>query len=280
MNYRHAFHAGNFADVVKHAALLLLLRALQADAEPLTVIETHGGAGGYDLSATPAERTGEAAEGVAALMAAEDRPAPFAPLVEAVKRANSKGGLVTYPGSPLLISRILRPQDRYQVAEVRNEDHAALKKSLLPRANATAVLGDGWAAAMTRLKRGERTLVFVDPPFEHGDDYARAVRLVRDVLRVESRAVVAVWLPIKDLETFDAFVRELEALDPPPTLIAEARVRPLTDPMRMNGCALAIVNAPEGLAQPLAEICRFVGERLGRGGSGRVWPIGKARVAP
>lgn len=282
MNYRHAFHAGNFADVHKHGALLQLLKLMTADAEPLDVIETHAGAGRYDLTEVPAERTGEAAAGVARLRDAEDAPEALKPLAAAVARANPGGELKTYPGSPALISRALRPQDRYVACEIREDDHAALKKLLLARANAEAVLGDGWKEAVGRIKRGRRTLILVDPPFEFGGDGERAARLVRDALRVESGTVVAVWLPIKDLEGFDAFVRALEAVEPPPTLISEARLRPLDDPMRMNGSAMVVVNAPDGLAAPLEAIGRFVGERLGEEGegSGRLWRVGAPRPAP
>lgn len=278
MNYRHAFHAGNFADVVKHAALLQLLRELTRDPQPLTVLETHAGAGRYDLGADTSERTGEAAGGVAVLLAAAEPPAVLAPLIAAVRQANPDGALLTYPGSPALITRSLRPRDRYVGVELRDDDHAALRKVLMARANAQAIHGDGWREALTRLRRGERTLVFCDPPFERGDDYASAVRLLRDGLRVDNQAVFAVWTPIKDLETFDAFVRDVEALDPAPTLVAEVRLRPLDDPLRLNGCALVVVNDPPGLQDSLDIVCRWTSEHLGEAGaSGRVWRTGAVR---
>ncbi len=271
MSYRHAFHAGNFADLVKHACLALLLRELATGDEPLTMLETHAGAGRYDLAGSEAERTGEAATGVAALMAATDAPAAFAPLIAAVRQFNPAGGLVVYPGSPAIAARMLRPQDRYIGVEVRDDDHAALRKSLMARANATAVHGDGWREVLARLQRGARTLVLCDPPFERGDDYASAVRLLRDGLRVENRAVFAIWLPIKDLETFDAFLRDVEALQPPSTLTIEARLRPLADPLRLNGCAMVIVNDPPGLQAAMGQVCSWVVETLGE-------PGGEARV--
>ena len=280
MNYRHAFHAGNFADVVKHACLALLIRELAQGEEALTVVETHAGAGRYDLSATPAERTGEAANGVARLMAAEDAPAAFAPYLAVLRRENPSGEVTTYPGSPAIAARMLRAQDRYAGVELRDDDHAALKTVLRARANAEAVHGDGWKEALNRVRRGERTLVMCDPPFESGEDYDAAARLLSSGLKIENRAVMAVWLPIKDLETFDGFVREVEALNPPPTLVAEVRLRSLDDPMRLNGCALVVVNDPGRLQASMAEVCRWTAERLGEpGGEGRVWRIGAAREA-
>lgn len=275
MSYQHAFHAGNFADVVKHACLTLLLRELATGDEPLTVLETHAGAGRYDLTADPAERTREAIAGVGVLMQAQALPAVFAPLIAAVRAVNADGPVVTYPGSPTIAARLLRPKDRYVGVEVRDDDHAALRKALMARANAVAVHGDGWREVPTRLQRGARTLVLCDPPFERGDDYASAVRLLRDGLRVENRAVFAVWLPIKDLETFDAFLRELEANTPPPTLVAEVRLRPLDDPLRLNGCAMVVVNGPSGLQAGMDQVCAWAASTLGEaGGEGRVWRMG------
>jgi len=271
MNYRHAFHAGNFADLVKHAALTALLDAFTAGPGPLTVIDSHAGAGGYDLTGEMARRTGEAARGVFRLMAAEDAPAAFDALKAAVRAANPGGGVGVYPGSPSLIAARLRRGDRYIACELREDDHALLAGALAPFAGATAVRADGYATAEASVPAKGPVLVLIDPPFERADDYARTATTLAAVLARNPGACVAVWLPLKDLETFDAFLRRVEPFAPG-LLVAEARLKPLTDPMTMNGCAMVIAGAPAGVEAPLRAACDWVVSRLGEpGGRAEVW---------
>lgn len=272
MNYRHAFHAGNFADLQKHAIVLTLLRLLTTDAAPLAVIDTHAGAGAYDLRGDMAQKSKEAAAGIGRLLAEDDAPAPFAPLLSAIEELN--GGLTDaplYPGSPLLIARSLRRGDRYTACELRDDDVDQLRKVLGPYAFAQVVQADGYATAQARAGRGGRTVVLIDPPFERGDDYAQCVAAVRAVRASDPAAVLAIWTPLKDLETFDAFLRAL-GLATDDVLVAELRMRPLRDPMKMNGSAMVLVGAPAGIEAPAGEISAFLAARLGEaGGSGRVW---------
>ncbi len=270
MNYRHAFHAGNFADIVKHGALTLMLREMTADRAPLNVIDTHAGAGAYDLSGEMARRSGEAAAGIARLMADADAPAALVPLKQAVK-AMARG---LYPGSPALVGAALRKSDRFVACELRPDDHALLEQTLKPWPNARALKADGYRTAAEQAGPG-RLLVLIDPPFERPDDYERAAEAQAAILRRNRAACVAIWLPLKDLETFDAFLRRVEDVASG-ALVAEVRLRPLTDPMKMNGCALVIAGPPAGLAAPLADVCDWVASRLGEaGGTGRVWPLGR-----
>lgn len=272
MNYRHAFHAGNFADLVKHAALTLVLEALTRSSEPLTVIDTHAGAGAYDLRGEEALKSGEAARGIARLAEAADAPEAFDMLLAAVARHNTPGQLEVYPGSPALTAAALRADDRLIAFELAPGPHAALAELLSPL-QAEAVRADGFAGAPGRVGRGN-ILVLIDPPFEARDDYARTVKTCAAVLARNGRAVILVWLPLKDLETFDSFLRGIEDIGPPPVLVAEARLRPLTDPMTMNGCALVLLNPPAGLEAPLAAICGWIAKNLGDpGGEGRVWNL-------
>ena len=279
MNYRHAFHAGNFADLVKHAVLTRLLRDLAVGAAPLTVIDTHAGAGIYDLTADASRRTGEAGAGIGRLLAAADAPGAFADLIAAVARVNAPGQGRYYPGSPAIIAGLLRPRDRYIACELRPDDHAALKQVLPRELGALVHLGDGWVHA-ARVAPGApaRLLVLIDPPFERGDDYAEALALLTKVLAVNPGAVVAIWVPIKDLATFDAFLGEVEdAAAEGAVLAAEVRLRPLSDPMRLNGCAMVVVNGPDGLAGAAAPVVDWLATTLGEaGGSGRVTVAGRA----
>ena len=273
MNYRHAFHAGNFADLVKHAGLLRLMAELTASGEPLTVIDTHAGRGLYDLGGPEAKRSGEAEAGVAKLADAGDAPAELAPLREAVAALNGGGPTRRYPGSPWLIAEALRPGDRYVACELREEEHAALQGVLQGRGPAVRTLNaDGYAAAVAEAPAQGRVLALIDPPFERADDYARIVETVAALRRKSPAAQALVWLPIKDLETLDSFLRDLEDEVAAPMLVAEARVKPLSDPMKMNGCALVLVDGPD-LAQPFAAICGWVAQALGAGGAAKVYPL-------
>ena len=274
MNYRHAFHAGNFADLVKHAALTRLMARLTADGAPLFVLDTHAGRGLYDLSGEEARRSGEAEAGIAKLMEAGDLPAAFAPLRAAVERLNPGGKVRFYPGSPRLIADAMRPGDRYLACELRPEEHQALAAILKGRPGVETLAADGYAAAVQRLPPTGPALVLIDPPFERADDYVRCVDTLAAIARRNPSAIVMIWAPIKDLETFDGFLREAEEAGAGPLTVVEARMRPLTDPMKMNGCALVLARSPADLDAELDEICSWTVRSLGEGGQARVWRTG------
>jgi 23S rRNA (adenine2030-N6)-methyltransferase len=273
LNYRHAFHAGNFADLVKHASLLAMLdRLTGAQDGPLTVIDTHGGAGLYDITGDEARKSGEAAAGVARLMTDAGAPRVFAPLKAAVEKANPDKALRFYPGSPRLIADALRPADSLVACETRPDDLARLRLNLTG-ANRQVLGDDGYATALKRTTAGP-TLIHIDPPFERADEYDRIAATVAGVVRRNPQAGIMIWLPLKDLETFDAFLRTLETMQLPRALIVETRLRPLHDPMRMNGCALVILNGPPGLEADAAVASDWIARTLGdAGGQGRVWRL-------
>ena len=270
MNYRHAFHAGNFADVMKHAILLRLLAALTREAGALTVIDTHAGAGIYDLRGGEAQRTSEAAGGVVKLMAAET-PGAFDGLKAAVRRANRGDEVRFYPGSPLLIADAFRARDTLVACELRPDDHAALKAAVPGQAGAEVLREDGWRVAAERARDAARLLVLTDPPYEDPNDGGQAATMVRRVLSVSPRATLAIWAPIKDLDSFYNLVEDLrDAAGRTPVMVAQSRIRPLNNPMTMNGSAVIVVNPPDGVLQVCDAISRWVAEALGtRGALGR-----------
>jgi 23S rRNA (adenine2030-N6)-methyltransferase len=271
MNYRHSFHAGNFADLVKHALLLWLLQARQAGGAVTVVIDTHAGAGLYDLTGDAA-RSKEAEAGVARLMAAGGRPPLVEALAGAVEALNPGGGARFYPGSPLLVAQRLRAGDRYVGFELNPPVLALLTEALSDHANAEARAGDGYEAALEALAGAERPLVLIDPPFEQPDDYLRAADT--GAAAAKAGAIVAIWTPLKDMETFDGFLRRLASAGAKDVLVAEARLRPLTNPMKMNGCALVILDAPAGAEAAADEVCGWVVDRLGDpGGRAEVWRV-------
>ena len=274
MNYRHSFHAGNFADLVKHALVLWLLKTRQGEADPggpVTVLDTHAGAGLYDLCGD-AVRSREAEAGVARLMAAADRPPLIEALAAEVAALNPDGGVRFYPGSPVLVARSLRPGDRYLGFELRDEVAALLDDSLASFRNAGGLGGDGYEAVIAAAREVPGPLVLIDPPFERPDDYLRSADTTAGLVRADPATTVAIWTPLKDLETFDGFIRRLAEAGAGPTVVAEARLRPLTNPMKMNGCAMVVVNPPAGTEAAAGEICGWVAATLGDAGArAEVW---------
>jgi 23S rRNA (adenine2030-N6)-methyltransferase len=275
LNYRHAFHAGNFADLVKHGAITLIVDRLLALPEPLLVVDSHAGAGSYDLDGEIAQKSGEARAGVLRLMADDDAPEAFRPLKAAVLNANRDGAIRTYPGSPVLIADRLRRDDEYIGAELRPDDFAALGKALArSHGYARGVQNDGFNLVKLRSGDARRLFVLIDPPFEQPDDYARILDALGPVLKRPQPATALIWLPLKDLETFDRFLRGLEALAPPAALVVEARLQPLTDPMKLNGCALVVLNPPPSIAAPLKAIAEWVTKAAGGpGGMAKTWKL-------
>lgn len=270
MNYRHSFHAGNFADLHKHAVLLSLLGGLRSQGRALTIIDTHAGAGIYDLGNDDQARSKEAARGVKALMAGE-LPGAFEPLVQAVRALNSgQGAQDLYPGSPWLIAGLLGAQDRYVGCEVQPQVRAQLEAAMAMTAVQADVRGaDGYETASAEAA----DLVLIDPPYERRDDYERAARAAGAAVRLNPGVTVAVWTPLKDLETLDGFLRDLKARTAGAgILVSEARMRPLTDPMKMNGSAMVIVGAPSGTAEACARVAEALVAALGEpGGQARTW---------
>lgn len=271
MNYRHSFHAGNFADLVKHALVLWLLKARQVAAGgPVTVIDTHAGAGLYDLTGDAA-RSKEAEAGVMRLTAAESLPPAIKALADEVRAVNDGPDAVRfYPGSPLLVARSLRAGDAYRGFELNPPVVELLEQTLSGFANASGEAGDGYERALETARGVKAPLVLIDPPFEKPDDYVRSAETAMAVVRADRSATVAVWTPIKDMETFDGFLRRLSGN----VLVAEARLRPLTNPMKMNGCAMVILNPPEDADAAAVEVCGWVSETLGEmGAKAEVWRL-------
>lgn len=270
MNYRHSFHAGNFADLVKHALVLWLLTERQARG-PVAVLDTHAGAGLYDLTGD-ATRSREAEAGVARLMAQADLPPLIAALAEQVRAVNPDGGVRFYPGSPALIAQALRPDDRYLGFELRDEVEALLAESLSGWPEAQSQSGDGFDQVLAAASAVEAPLILIDPPFERPDDYVRSAETAQALLKADPDATVAIWTPLKDMETFDGFLRRLSGLGS--VLVAETRLRPLTNPMKMNGCAMVVVNPPDGTGGAAGEICDWVADTLGEAGSrAEIWAL-------
>jgi 23S rRNA (adenine2030-N6)-methyltransferase len=275
MNYRHGFHAGNFADVVKHATLARIVVHLLQKPGAFRVIDTHAGAGLYDLLGSEASRTGEWREGIARLLDAR-LPAParalLAPYLDAVASFNSPAPLSAYPGSPLLVRAWLRPQDRLIACELEPMAAAALTENLHGGVRAKAVAIDGWTALSAFIPPKERRgLVLVDPPFEVPKEFARLSSALAEAHRKWATGIYMLWYPIKDRSGPDALAKRLARLGIPKILRAELTVTNAPDPLRLNGCGLIIVNPPWALEGELGTLLPALAACLGQGnGSSRL----------
>lgn len=268
MNYRHAFHAGNFADVVKHAVLTLVLEHLCRKPAPFAVFDMHAGVGLYDLWGDAAGRTGEWQDGIVRLLA-EPEPAELAGYAAMVRDLNRAGELRFYPGSPLIARRLLRPGDRLVLAELHPDDLRALKGNFPDDSQVAIHHRDAYEALKGLLPPPERRgLVLLDPPFEARDEFQRLQRGLARAVRRWATGIFMVWYPIKDRPPVDAFHQALAELPAASVLAAEVLVHPDDYPARLNGCGLAIVNPPWRLDQALATLLPEVHRRLARSGGG------------
>ena len=248
MNYRHAYHAGNFADVVKHAALSRLVEYLKLKDKAFRVIDTHAGTGVYDLSSEEAQKTGEWHGGIGRLLETKlssEAQALLAPYLEAVRAINPDGGVKKYPGSPLIVRHLLRPQDRLSAIELHPQDFQRLKTLFAGDFQVRAIELDGWLSLGAHLPPKEkRGLVLVDPPFEQEGEFER---LVDGLVRAHRRwtgGIYALWYPIKDRAAVARFRRELKVSGIPRILDVAFEVRPPSAEERLDGSGLVVVNPP------------------------------------
>jgi 23S rRNA (adenine2030-N6)-methyltransferase len=269
MNYRHAFHAGNFADVMKHAALCLMLAALSRKDKPFFVLDTHAGIGAYDLAAGEAGRTGEYLGGIARVLDAADPPAELMPYLELVRGMNPDGGLRHYPGSPEVTVRMMRATDRLAAVELHPADVDLLRRRYGRDRRVGVHHLDGHVAAKGLLPPPERRgLVLIDPPFEEKDELARLTRTLAGIRKRWAGGTVAVWYPIKDQGPVAQFHRAACAAGAPPTLAVELLVHPCDTPFRLNGSGLLVINPPWRFDQQMTALLPWLAETLapGRGG--------------
>lgn len=263
MNYRHAFHAGNFADVFKHVLLTLAVESLKRKDKPFVVIDTHAGVGLYDLTGEQATRTGEWAKGIGRVMDDEDDlPAQLAPYLGAVKAENPDGGLRFYPGSPRLIQGLLRADDRLQLCELHPEDVRLLSGNMRRDLRVKVEHRDGYEALKAYLPPKERRgLVHIDPPFERGDEYVALLAALQDGVRRWASGTFCVWYPIKDPIEGGAFLSRLVDAGLPKLWTVEMFIRPPQGVPRLDGCGMVFVNPPylvqtgvEAVMQSLTEL--------------------------
>lgn len=288
MNYRHHYHAGNYADVFKHALLQQLVRAIQRKEKGFLYLDTHAGRGGYDLGTTTLlpdgrERAPEWPEGIGRLWNAADLPDDLARYVVAVRAFNERSGgkpdeLQFYPGSPWIVQAALRPQDRAALCELREDDAEALAIDFGRERRVTVQRIDGYTALKAMLPPPEkRALVLIDPPFENASEFADIRAGLREALARFPSGTFAIWYPITERAKSDRFLQEVAASPfAPPALCAELQIAADSAQVRMKGCGLLVLNPPWQIDQEFQRVLPVLAERLRQdaGGEARVsWPV-------
>jgi 23S rRNA (adenine2030-N6)-methyltransferase len=272
MNYRHHYHAGNYADVFKHALMLLLIRAMQRKEKGFLYLDTHAGRGGYDLSIPSVLPDGRSREpeypaGIGRLWGVPGLPPALADYLALVRRFNDRNAatgeeLKFYPGSPWIAKLLLRPQDRIALCELRPDDAEALEFEFARESRVTVQVTDGYTGLKALLPPPEkRALVLIDPPFETKKEFADIARGLKDALKRLPGAVIAVWYPITERARTDEFHHALLELATP-TFFAELTVTGPESLLKMKGCGLLVLNPPWQVDREIRAILPVLRDRL------------------
>ena len=271
MNYRHAFHAGSHADVMKHATLALAIEHLKGKDKPFAVLDAHAGAGAYDLAAPEAARTGEWRDGVGRLYDADGRPLPLAAEAEALLRPwrrvvaalNRGAGLARYPGSPEVARRLLRPHDRLVLNELHPEDHRTLARRYAGQKAVRVLRGDAAATLRVTLPFPERRgLVLIDPSYEQPGELDATLRMLADGHRRFATGTFMVWYPLTGDRLPDKLLAGIRKQAMPKTLRIELKVRRVVADGGLAGSGLVIVNPPWRLDAELGLLLPALADRL------------------
>ncbi len=290
MNYRHHFHAGNFADVMKHALLVRLMAGLQKKEKGFLYLDTHAGRGSYDL--TSAEkgdtlvRQPEYPNGIGRLWTRTDLPESLAGYVALVKQFDQdRGGTGAaprfYPGSPWIARLLARPQDRLALCEKHPEEFELLDIALAREPKVSLQERDGYGALRAMLPPPEkRALVLMDPPFEAADEFTRMVSAVEEGLQRLPAGVFALWYPLTERARVDAFFHGLLALKLPPTLMLELEIVGVRSDAKLKGCGLVVINPPWQFEHEAGPLLDWLGEALAQepgAGSRCTWLVPETR---
>jgi 23S rRNA (adenine2030-N6)-methyltransferase len=286
MNYRHAYHAGNFADVMKHVALTRIVEYLKRKDKAFRVIDTHAGIGVYDLSSAEAQKTGEWLGGIGKLLDAALPPeaaALLTPYLDAVRALNPDGNVRFYPGSPAIVRHLLRGQDRLTAIELHPADAAALKARFAGDFQTRVIELDGWLALGAHLPPKEkRGLVLVDPPFEEEGEFDR---LADGLLKAHARwpgGTYALWYPIKDRKAVARLRERLSGAGIPKILDLSLEIRAPSPELRFDGSGLVVVNPPYPLEGEMRLVLPLLAKLIGEDSGARAginWLAGEDAAA-
>jgi 23S rRNA (adenine2030-N6)-methyltransferase len=270
MNYKHIYHAGNFADVAKHVALVYCIRALQRKDSAFFVLDSHAGRGYYDLQAPEARKSGEAERGVQRLIEAGIGATALADYFAAIGARRGKR-LARYPGSPMLIAGGLRPQDRALFVELMPAEARAGEREIESLGRVRTEIGDGYAALKAFLPPEERRgLVLIDPPYESLDELKVMLRAFADAYRRWPNGIFLLWYPIRSASQRSLVHARFEALQIPKVLFADLAVHPDDAGVGLAGSGLIIVNPPYGADEYLAGAYAAIHQGIAKPGAGYV----------
>ncbi|TYB14508.1 23S rRNA (adenine(2030)-N(6))-methyltransferase RlmJ [Aggregatibacter actinomycetemcomitans] len=260
LSYRHSFHAGNHADVLKHIVLMLIIESLQQKEKGFYYLDTHSGAGRYRLLSAEAEKTAEYVDGIGRLWAREDLPAEVARYVALIKKLNYGGKeLRYYAGSPLLAANLLRPQDRALLVELHPSEFPLLRNNFKEFDNVTVKIGDGFQQVKVTLPPKERRgLVLIDPPYELKEDYDLVVKAVEEGYKRFATGIYVIWYPVVLRQQTKRIVKGLEATGIRKILQIELAVRPDSDQRGMTASGMIVVNPPWTLEQQMKSILPYL----------------------
>ena len=267
LSYRHAFHAGNHADVLKHLIELQLLQYLNQKDKPYWYVDTHAGAGAYALDSGYAAKNAEYETGIARLWDRQDLPAPLADYVQLIRRMNPDGTLRHYPGSPWIAAQATRADDRLRLFELHSSDAPLLEQNMADAGRRAKVdAADGFAGLKGLLPPPpRRALVLIDPPYEDKKDYARVVSVLDDALRRFATGVYAVWYPQLQRADVARMIEQLKTLPAKGWLHARLTVQaPSPDGFGMHGSGMFVLNPPWTLHATLKEVMPYLVKVLGQ----------------
>jgi 23S rRNA (adenine2030-N6)-methyltransferase len=283
MNYRHHFHAGNFADVMKHALLVQLITALQKKEKGYLYLDTHAGRGGYDLEVAATgdslARKPEWPEGIGRLLNSECDPPPvLTDYLDLVRDFDQRGGnlqpgLRFYPGSPWIAHRLARFQDRLVLCERHPEECGALRMEFNRAPRVSVQETDGYVALRAMLPPPERrALILIDPPYEAQNEFAQIAESLREGLVRFPTGVFAVWYPLTGRARVDEFFASIRSLNPPPTIAVELGIAGEPSAVTLKGCGLVVINPPWKFEEEAASLLAFLAQALAQapGGGWRI----------
>ena len=269
LSYRHAFHAGNFADVFKHLVLTLLVKAQLGKDKPFCYLDTHAGAGRYDLASGMARKNREYESGVACLWDASDVPEDVGDYLTALRSFNPTSNLQQYPGSPRIVRHFLRPGDRMILCELHPRDLDSLKDEFANDKQVSVHHLDGYQSLKAFLPPPERRgLVLCDPTFELKNERTRLLEALAVAWRRWPTGIYAVWYPVIDRPPVDWFHRQLKRSGIRKMLLAELRIFEEDVPLRLNGSGMILINPPWQLDERLVRLGPWLGKALSPEGEG------------
>ncbi|WP_114192952.1 23S rRNA (adenine(2030)-N(6))-methyltransferase RlmJ [Edaphovirga cremea] len=269
LSYRHSFHAGNHADVLKHTVLSLIIESLKEKEKPLLYLDTHAGAGRYQLSGEHAERTGEYLEGIAQIWQRDDVPEELNAYMSVVKYFNRNESLRYYPGSPLIARQLLREYDKLHMTELHSSDYPLLRNEFLKDDRSKVLRADGYQQLKSQLPPlSRRGLVLIDPPYELKTDYQDVVKGIQEGHKRFATGTYALWYPVVLRQQIKKMLRELEATGIRRILQIELGVRPDSDQRGMTASGMIVINPPWKLEQQMNNVLPWLHKVLVPSGKG------------